>query len=333
MPFTTNTIDSHIDTAANRHRLSKDHPDDDSFLKNRIRKEAISAKDVLHDIGAISIMSFDSQAMCRSAQVLTRSWKAAHKNKVQRGLLDEDKDTGTSASSPPTLPLPKGSATPLAALRLGSWTQLMSLMSNFRSVDQCMHPESSVLFVSQASIAKVGEVHSYYLKKEIDVVQNCRAVKKRDLKSNSAVSTVKFDPETFNLSLSIHTAQPIFEQLSLWLASVLAPKSPMITTNNGMLNDKASYPLTIPIAHATLVTYVWRALLRPIVPSAVPPLIVDDQQLAEASLFMELQPHDIESLCWNLPDLSHLELPLRSSDDGSGSPDAVMQNLHQSSLA
>ncbi|RKK41474.1 hypothetical protein BFJ66_g10972 [Fusarium oxysporum f. sp. cepae] len=136
-----------------------------------------------------------------------------------------------------------------------------------------------------------------------------------------------------NLSLSIQIAQPIFEQLSLWRASVLAPESPTITSNNGMLNDKASYPASILVAHATLVTYVWRALLRPIVPSAIPPLIVDDQQLAEASLFMELQPHDIENLCWDLPDLSHLELPLRSTVDGTSSHDAVTQNLHQSSLA
>ncbi|EXK82028.1 urea amidohydrolase (urease) alpha subunit [Fusarium oxysporum f. sp. raphani 54005] len=94
MPFTTNTIDEHIDMAANCHRLSKDNPDDASFLKNRIREETISAEDILHDIGAISIMSSDSQAMGRSAEVLTCTWKAAHKNKVQRGPLDEDKDTG-----------------------------------------------------------------------------------------------------------------------------------------------------------------------------------------------------------------------------------------------
>ncbi|RGP60881.1 hypothetical protein FSPOR_10382 [Fusarium sporotrichioides] len=130
-----------------------------------------------------------------------------------------------------------------------------------------------------------------------------------------------------NLSLSIQTAQPIFEQLTSWRASVLALESPTITGNNSMLNDKASYPATILVAHATLVTYVWRALLRPIVPSAVPPRIVDDQQLAEASLFMELQPHDIENLCWDLPDLSHLELPLRSSIDGSNVCFAVMSSF------
>jgi urease len=94
MPFTTNTIDEHIDMAANCHRLSKDNPDDASFLTNRIREETISAEDILHDIGAISIMSSDSQAMGRSAEVLTCTWEAAHKNKVQRGPLEEDEGTG-----------------------------------------------------------------------------------------------------------------------------------------------------------------------------------------------------------------------------------------------
>ncbi|KAM0370016.1 hypothetical protein ACHAPY_010695 [Fusarium culmorum] len=135
-----------------------------------------------------------------------------------------------------------------------------------------------------------------------------------------------------NLSLSIQTAQPIFEQLSSWRASVQVPEASR-TSNNSMLNDNESYPAAILIAHTTLVTYVWRALLRPVVPSAVPPLVIDDQQLAEASLFMELQSRDVENLCWDVPDLSHLELPLRSSADGTRSHHTVIQNLHQSSLA
>ncbi|TQS32662.1 hypothetical protein Golomagni_07015, partial [Golovinomyces magnicellulatus] len=90
MPYTVNTIDEHIDMAANCHRLSKDNPDDISFLKNRIREQTISAEDILHDVGAISIMSSDSQAMGRSAEVLTCTWRAAHKNKLQRGALAED---------------------------------------------------------------------------------------------------------------------------------------------------------------------------------------------------------------------------------------------------
>jgi urease len=80
--------------AANCHRLSKDNPDDASFLDNRIRKETIAAEDYLHDIGAISIMSSDSQAMGRIAEVLTCTWQAAHSNKVQRGPLAEDEGTG-----------------------------------------------------------------------------------------------------------------------------------------------------------------------------------------------------------------------------------------------
>ncbi|ENH69263.1 Urease [Fusarium oxysporum f. sp. cubense race 1] len=740
MPFTTNTIDEHIDMAANCHRLSKDNPDDASFLKNRIREETISAEDILHDIGAISIMSSDSQAMGRSAEVLTCTWKAAHKNKVQRGPLDEDKDTGADnfrvkrfISKYTINPaITQGISHAVGSIEAGKLADLVIwdpaefgtkpfqvLKKGFITYAQmgdpngavadvepligrpmygALHPESSVMFVSQASIVQGGDVHSYNLKKQIEVVKNCRTVKKYDLKYNSATPKVEVDPETLvvtcdgkelrtrsvsssahspavnhashdntfdldnsfdtgdipaqhassqaptifaatppvlshqsqvpyhqastlgsvatttqlqfskslddingqtsillgassesdpwllrhcqfdeyglrrfyglqfrniggvpnwqkipvhfivrqdetgvvdaslrarlnelipvswglrlirlnddhlsivdmhnqlpletvwrlvhetlqveirhpqlcvlqaglfylhgigqdhrplstapdafkwswlgslvgmahnlglhletrmcaipteekqlrarlwwalytedkwlsllmgrppyisedewdvspleesdfsvpisvpfadvthaeltrpfrdmsrlsaiaslvqssfyslkasqklseNLSLSIQIAQPIFEQLSLWRASVLAPESPTITSNNGMLNDKASYPATILVAHATLVTYVWRALLRPIVPSAIPPLIVDDQQLAEASLFMELQPHDIENLCWDLPDLSHLELPLRSTVDGTGSHDAVTQNLHQSSLA
>ncbi|PCD23943.1 hypothetical protein AU210_015457 [Fusarium oxysporum f. sp. radicis-cucumerinum] len=724
MPFTTNTIDEHIDMAANCHRLSKDNPDDASFLKNRIREETISAEDILHDIGAISIMSSDSQAMGRSAEVLTCTWKAAHKNKVQRGPLDEDKDTGADnfrvkrfISKYTINPaITQGISHAVGSIEAGKLADLVIwgpaefgtkpfqvLKKGFITYAQmgdpngavadvepligrpmygALHPESSVMFVSQASIAQGGDVHSYNLKKQIEVVKNCRTVKKGDLKYNSATPKVDVDPETLvpyhqasalgsvaattqlqfskslddingqtsillgassesdpwllrhcqfdeyglrsfyglqfrniggvpnrqkipvhfivrqdetdmvdaslrarlnelipvswglrlirlfykhvypvmpiisstyfnqellsdlypapgvfdhvpchllgaiyglaipfarnddhlsivdmynqlpleavwrlvheslqveirhpqlsvlqaglfylhgtgqdhrplstapdafkwswlgslvgmahnlglhletrmcaipteekqlrarlwwalytedkwisllmgrppyisedewdvspleesdfsvpisvpfadithaeltrpfrdmsrlsaiaslvqssfyslkasqklseNLSLSIQIAQPIFEQLSLWRASVLAPESPTITSNNGMLNDKASYPAAILVAHATLVTYVWRALLRPIVPSAIPPLIVDDQQLAEASLFMELQPHDIENLCWDLPDLSHLELPLRSTVDGTSSHDAVTQNLHQSSLA
>ncbi|KAF5228104.1 hypothetical protein FAUST_11324 [Fusarium austroamericanum] len=793
MPFTTNTIEEHIDMAANCHRLSKDNPDDASFLKNRIREETISAEDILHDIGAISIMSSDSQAMGRSAEVLVCTWQAAHKNKLQRGALAEDKDTGadnfrikryiskytinpaitqgishavgsvetgkladlviwdpTEFGTKPFQVLKKGFIT---YAQMGDPNGALSDVEPLvgRPMYGALHPESSVMFVSQASASQGGDVHSYNLKKQIEVVKNCRTVKKSDLKFNSATPDVDVDPETLavtcdgmalkseptpctfegrsrrttrqsrttsvsssahspvvnhtshddtlglnnsfevsdeqhsasdrptifvatppvfpheaeilydhaptlgsvatttqlqfsrslddiqgqtstllgssseadpwllrhcqfdeyglrsfyglqfrniggvpnrqkipvhfivtpkstndttfdkmmslrsrlnglipvslgvrlvkfqelldnllpgpsaldhipchllgaiyglalpfarndehlsiieihhqlpsadiwnivheslqqqlrtpdlsvltaglmclhatmnhrftttadafkwtwlgtlvgiaqnlglhletrmcaipaeekqlrtrlwwalyiedswlsllmgrppyisddewdvgeldgtdfaiptsipctdvghaeitrpfrdmarlsviahsvqsslyslkasqklseNLSLSIQTAQPIFEQLSSWRASVQVPESSR-TSNNDTLNDKESYPAAILIAHATLVTYVWRALLRPIVPSAAPPLVVDDQQLAEASLFMELQPRDLENLCWDVPDLSHLELPLRNSADGTRSHHTVIQNLHQSSLA
>lgn len=94
MPFTTNTIDEHMDMAATCHKLSKSIPDEFSLLQSRIRGKTIAAEDVLHDTGAISIMSSDSQAMGRCGEVIVRTWNTAHLNKAQRGQLGEDKGTG-----------------------------------------------------------------------------------------------------------------------------------------------------------------------------------------------------------------------------------------------
>lgn len=76
------------------HHLSKSIPEDVAFADSRIRKETMAAEDILHDLGVISMMSSDSQAMGRVAEVVTRTWQTAHKNKLQRGLLEEDKETG-----------------------------------------------------------------------------------------------------------------------------------------------------------------------------------------------------------------------------------------------
>ena len=73
------------------HHLSKDIPEDIAFAESRIRAETIAAEDVLHDLGAISMMSSDSQAMGRCGEVILRTWKTASKNKVQRGTLPEDR--------------------------------------------------------------------------------------------------------------------------------------------------------------------------------------------------------------------------------------------------
>ncbi|KAJ5244958.1 hypothetical protein N7489_005054, partial [Penicillium chrysogenum] len=94
MSFTTNTVEEHRDMAATCHRLSKSNPDDVSFLDSRIRSKTMAAEDVLHDIGAISIMSSDSQAMGRCGEVIVCTRKTAHLNKPQRGALLEDKGTG-----------------------------------------------------------------------------------------------------------------------------------------------------------------------------------------------------------------------------------------------
>ncbi|KAI9824163.1 MAG: Urease [Phylliscum demangeonii] len=89
-PYTRNTLDEHLDMLMVCHHLSRHIPEDVAFAESRIRAETIAAEDVLHDLGAISMMSSDSQAMGRCGEVILRTWNTAHKNKAQRGRLPED---------------------------------------------------------------------------------------------------------------------------------------------------------------------------------------------------------------------------------------------------
>ncbi len=90
MPFTVNTIDEHLDMLMVCHHLDPSIPEDLAFAESRIRKETIAAEDILHDLGALSILSSDSQAMGRVGEVITRTWQTAHKMKAQRGSLPGD---------------------------------------------------------------------------------------------------------------------------------------------------------------------------------------------------------------------------------------------------
>ena len=89
-PYTVNTLDEHLDMLMVCHHLDKRIPEDVAFAESRIRKETIAAEDILHDLGALSIISSDSQAMGRVGEVITRTWQTAHKMKVQRGQLAEE---------------------------------------------------------------------------------------------------------------------------------------------------------------------------------------------------------------------------------------------------
>ena len=89
MPFTVNTMDEHLDMLMVCHHLNPRVPEDIAFAESRIRRETIAAEDILHDMGAISIMSSDSQAMGRVGEVIIRTWQTAHKMKVQRGYLSQ----------------------------------------------------------------------------------------------------------------------------------------------------------------------------------------------------------------------------------------------------
>ncbi|MBT3601694.1 MAG: urease subunit alpha, partial [Candidatus Latescibacteria bacterium] len=89
-PFTVNTIDEHLDMLMVCHHLDKNIPEDVAFAESRIRQETIAAEDILHDLGALSIIASDSQAMGRIGEVICRTWQTAHKMKTQRGFLSGD---------------------------------------------------------------------------------------------------------------------------------------------------------------------------------------------------------------------------------------------------
>ena len=98
-PYTVNTLDEHLDMLMVCHHLDATIAEDIAFAESRIRKETIAAEDILHDIGAFSMISSDSQAMGRVGEVITRTWQTAHKMKVQRGPLNE-KDFADPRSDP-----------------------------------------------------------------------------------------------------------------------------------------------------------------------------------------------------------------------------------------
>ncbi|MEM7217229.1 MAG: urease subunit alpha [Pseudomonadota bacterium] len=89
-PYTINTVDEHLDMLMVCHHLDPSIPEDVAFAESRIRRETIAAEDILHDLGAFSMIASDSQAMGRVGEVVTRTWQTAHKMKVQRGPLPED---------------------------------------------------------------------------------------------------------------------------------------------------------------------------------------------------------------------------------------------------
>jgi len=89
-PYTVNTVDEHLDMLMVCHHLDPSIPEDVAFAESRIRRETIAAEDILHDLGAFSMISSDSQAMGRVGEVILRTWQTAHKMKIQRGSLPED---------------------------------------------------------------------------------------------------------------------------------------------------------------------------------------------------------------------------------------------------
>jgi len=98
-PYTINTVDEHLDMLMVCHHLDPNIAEDVAFAESRIRRETIAAEDILHDLGAFSMIASDSQAMGRVGEVILRTWQTAHKMKVQRGPLTEDCNADNSSAN------------------------------------------------------------------------------------------------------------------------------------------------------------------------------------------------------------------------------------------
>ena len=131
-PFTVNTLDEHLDMLMVCHHLDKGIPEDVAFAESRIRGETIAAEDILHDIGAISIVSSDSQAMGRVGEVITRTWQTADKMKSQRGRLPEEHGTSDNerikryvAKYTINPAIAHGMSSEIGSVEVGKWADLV----------------------------------------------------------------------------------------------------------------------------------------------------------------------------------------------------------------
>lgn len=218
------------------HHLSKNIPEDVAFAESRIRAETIAAEDVLHDMGAISMMSSDSQAMGRIGEVVLRTWKTAHKNKLQRGPLPEDEGTGADnfrvkryiAKYTVNPAIAHGMSHLIGSVQVGQLADLvvwdparfgskpnLVLKSGMVAYAQMGDPNASIptiqpiigreqfgAYVPRCSISWVSKaslevVKGYGLKKRVEPVLGCRNVGKKDMKLNDATPRMRVDPESY----------------------------------------------------------------------------------------------------------------------------------------
>jgi urease len=217
--------------------LSRNIPEDVAFAESRIRAETIAAEDVLHDLGAISMMSSDSQAMGRCGEVILRTWHTAHKNKVQRGFLPEDEGTDADnfrvkryVSKYTINPaIAQGMSHLMGSIEVGkladlvlwnprnfgtkptqvvkggmvAWAQMGDPNASIPTVEPTiMRPmfgahQPALSITWVSKAAAEGKVKEYGLKKRVEPVKGCRTVRKSDMKFNDKRPSMKVDPERY----------------------------------------------------------------------------------------------------------------------------------------
>ncbi|WRX15362.1 Urease [Theobroma cacao] len=218
-PYTSNTIDEHLDMLMVCHHLDKDIPEDVAFAESRIRAETIAAEDILHDMGAISIISSDSQAMGRIGEVISRTWQTAHKMKSQRGPI------GPSGSDSDNIRIKRyvakytinpaianGIAEFVGSAEVGKLADLVLWKPSFFGAKPEMvikggavtwanmgDPNAS-LPTPQPAALDCGIKGLYGLKKRVEAVGNTRSLTKLDMKLNDALPIITVDPETYTVT-------------------------------------------------------------------------------------------------------------------------------------
>ncbi|KAF5389004.1 hypothetical protein D9757_005106 [Collybiopsis confluens] len=238
-PYTNNTLDEHLDMLMVCHHLDKAIPEDLAFAESRIRAETVAAEDVLHDTGAISMISSDSQAMGRVGEVVSRTWRTASKMREFRGPLsglgdEDDRDNarvkryvakaiahgishlvghvavGTLADLVLWKPESFG-AKPEMVIKSGviAWSQMGDANASIPSVQPFYSkpmwgakPGSAALnSVSFVSQISIssGIVASYGLSKKFEAVKGCRSISKKDMKWNDATPKMTVDPESYEV--------------------------------------------------------------------------------------------------------------------------------------
>ena len=237
-PFTVNTLDEHLDMLMVCHHLDKEIAEDVAFAESRIRGETIAAEDILHDLGAISMMSSDSQAMGRVGEVITRTWQTAHKMREQRGLLPGESNDNLRIKryiakytinpaiahgfSHEVGSVEPGKLADLVLWKPGffgikpelvikggfiAWAQMGDAGASIPTPQPIrMRPmfgarapgAISLAFVSQRALAE-GTVAPLGLRKQISAVRGCRSLSKRDMKLNDALPKMEVDPETYEV--------------------------------------------------------------------------------------------------------------------------------------
>ncbi len=170
-PFTVNTLDEHLDMLMVCHHLDSAIAEDLAFAESRIRRETIAAEDILHDLGAISMMSSDSQAMGRIGEVIIRTWQTAHKMKVQRGALPGDSSRHDNFRAKRYVSkytinpaITHGIAHEVGSVEVGKWADLVLWSPAFFGVKPFMILKGGMIAIAQmgdpnASIPTPQPVH------------------------------------------------------------------------------------------------------------------------------------------------------------------------------